>query len=261
MITPTSSAPSLLDAVHGGQPLMADAPTSAHSLMDLMYDGFYALFMLKNRCAPQDEAAFSFKMQKFLADVERNAKKLDVSAEDVYAAKYAFCASVDEIILRSQFQIRDAWERRPLQLMMFGDQLAGENFFNQLEALRSKGNSHVQALEVFHMCLLLGFEGKYALEGPEKLNYLTARLGDEIAHMKGKSAGFAPHAARPDAIINKLRNDVPLWVVVSLFALIALSGFWGLNWMLGRSTEASINGYSDIVKLAPRAANLTITLP
>lgn len=261
MISPTSSTPSLLDSVHGGQPLMADAPTNAHSLMDLMYDGFYALFMLKNRCAPHDEAAFSFKMQKFLADVERNAKKLDVSADEVYSAKYAFCASVDEIILRSQFQIRDAWERKPLQLVMFGDQLAGENFFNQLEMLRSKGSSHIQALEVFHMCLLLGFEGKYALEGPEKLNYLTARLGDEIAHMKGKSAGFAPHAARPDAIINKLRNDVPLWVIGSVLALIALSGFLGLNSMLVRSTQASINGYSDIVKLAPHVANLTITLP
>jgi type VI secretion system protein ImpK len=258
-----SPAPSLLDAGQGPAApyLNADAPINAHSLLDLMYDGFYALFMLKSRCAPQDETAFSVKMQKFLGDVERNAKKLDVSADDVFAAKYAFCASVDEIILRSQFSIRDAWERRPLQLTMFGDQLAGENFFNQLETLRAKGAKHVQALEVFHMCLLLGFQGKYALEGPEKLNYITARLGDEIAHMKGKSAGFAPHWARPDAIVNKLRNDVPLWVIGALFALIALSSYTGLNWLLSRSTEAGINGYSDIVKLAPRAAHLTITLP
>jgi type VI secretion system protein ImpK len=38
----------------------------------------------------------------------------------------------------------------------------------------------------------LTWRGKQ-LEGAEKLNYLTARLGDEIAHLKGKSAGFAPH--------------------------------------------------------------------
>ncbi len=35
------------------------------------------------------------------------------------------------------------------------------------------------------MCLLLGFEGRYTLDGHEKLSYLTARLGDEIAHMRG----------------------------------------------------------------------------
>ncbi len=259
----TNTAPSLLGASvrarHEGS--IVDMSTSAHSLLDLMYDGFYALFMLKNRCAPQTDTVFLNKMTQFLDDFERNAKKMGASSEDIHSAKYAFCAAVDEIILRSQFHIRDTWERRPLQLAMFGDQLAGENFFVRLENLRAKGSAHIQALEVFHMCLLLGFEGKYLIEGQEKLNYLTARLGDEIAHMKGKSAGFAPHAERPDQIVNKLRDDVPLWVVCSVFALICISGYLGLHWSLSRSTENNINAYSDIVKLAPHPANLTITLP
>ena len=53
--------------------------------------------------------------------------------------------------------------------MLFGDQLAGENFFNRLESLRARGSAHLQALEVFHMCLLLGFQGRYIIEGSEKL--------------------------------------------------------------------------------------------
>ncbi|TCV90683.1 type IVB secretion system protein IcmH/DotU [Sulfurirhabdus autotrophica] len=255
-----SSPPSLLGDIRDHRSI-SDVSFTPHSLMDLLYDGFYALFMLKNRCTPQDETTFSNKMQKFLNDFERNAKKLDASADDIHNAKYAFCAAVDEIILHSKFEIRDNWERHPLQLVMFGDQLAGENFFNRLETLRAKGSAHLQALEVFHMCLLLGFQGKYILEGPEKLNYLTARLGDEIAHMKNKRAPFAPFWERPDTIANKLRNEVPLWVICSVFALIALTGFIGLNWMLASSTEASINGYSNLIRLAPPAANLTITLP
>ncbi|MEQ6341588.1 MAG: type IVB secretion system protein IcmH/DotU [Gammaproteobacteria bacterium] len=254
------SAPSLLDAPASQRPV-AESFSTAHSLMDLMYDGFYVLFMLKNLCIPQDEVTFSSKMVEFLDNFDRNAKKLGASADDIHASKYAFCAAIDETILRSQFSIRAAWERYPLQLVLFGDHLAGENFFVRLDELRAKGASHVQALEVFHMCLLLGFEGKYIIEGTEKLKYLTARLGDEIAHMKGKSAGFAPHWARPDQIINKLRNDVPLWVICSVFALIAVSGYAMLNWSLSRATQASINGYNDIVKLAPHAANITITLP
>lgn len=234
---------------------------TSRSLLDLMYEGFYALLMLKNRCNPIDEITFSNNIILFLEDFERHAKKMNASAEDIYAAKYAYCAAVDEIILRSQFNIRMAWERQPLQLLIFGDQLAGEVFFDKIEELRTKGSAHVQALEVFQMCLLLGFEGKYMIEGPEKLNYLIARLGDEIAHMKGKAPGFAPHWARPDQIINKLRNDVPIWVICSVFAFIAMSGYSGLNWMLTRSTSNSINAYNDIVKLAPRAANITITLP
>ena len=251
------NAPSLI----GGAP-QAPAQTAApQTLLDLMYDGFYALFMLKNGNGPQDNADFAQKMAQFLDEFGRGAKKHNASADDIDAAKYAFCAAVDEIILRSQFPIRDDWARRPLQLVLFGDQLAGENFFNRLESLRARGSAHLQALEVFHMCLLLGFQGKYIIEGSEKLNYLTARLGDEIANMKGKRGGFAPHAERPDTVVHKLRNDLPLWVLCSVFGLICIVGYIGLRASLAKNTEQSVAAYNDVVKLAPKAANLTITLP
>ncbi len=142
-----------------------------------MVDGFYALFMLKNRSAPKDHAGFADTMTRFLENFERAARKMGASADDIHASKYAFCAAVDELVLRSNFDIRAMWEQRPLQLRLFGDQLAGENFFLRLDELRAKGSAHLQALEVFHLCLLLGFEGKYMLEGAEKLNYLTGRSG------------------------------------------------------------------------------------
>src|SRR4051812_9774104 len=98
------------------------------ALVDIMVDGFYALFLLKSGSGPQDKNAFAEHMTSFLGEVDRNAKALGTPSEDVTAAKYAFCAAVDEIILRSDFPIRDAWETRPLQLRLFGDQLAGEHF-------------------------------------------------------------------------------------------------------------------------------------
>ena len=258
----TSSAPSLIP---GGQPSftpnVAAGPGTEHTLMDLMYDGFYALFMLKNGNGPQSEAEFRNKLTRFLDDFTRGARKQNATPDDIDHAKYAFCAAVDEIILRSPYTIRDDWARRPLQLVLFGDQLAGENFFNRLEELRARGSAHLEALEVFHMCLLLGFQGRYMIEGSEKLAYLTSRLGDEIAHMKGRKGGFAPHAERPDQIIHKLRNDVPLWVLCSVFALVCALGYMGLRTMLGSRTETTLSAYNDVVKLAPRQANLTITLP
>ena len=251
-----TTAPSLIDGVNA--PAHSAAPKS---LLDLMYDGFYALFMLKNDNGPQDNSDFVQKMARFLDEFGIGAKKQNASPDDIDAAKYAFCAAVDEIILRSTFSIREEWARRPLQLTLFGDQLAGENFFNRLESLRARGSAHLQALEVFHMCLLLGFQGKYIIEGSEKLKYLTARLGDEIASMKGKRGGFAPHADRPDAITHKLRNDVSLWALFSVFSLICIVGFAGLRMSLNKSTEKKMAEYKELVKLGPKTANLTITLP
>ncbi|QJE02860.1 DotU family type IV/VI secretion system protein [Massilia forsythiae] len=237
------------------------AGAAPQSLVDLMTEGFYALFLLKGGSGPQDKTAFADHMTTFLGDVDRNAKALGIPAEDVTAAKYAFCAAVDEIILRSDYDIRDAWETRPLQLRLFGDQLAGEHFFQRLEDLRAKGSVHLQALEVFHMCLLLGFQGRFALDGKDKLNYLTARLGDEIARMRGKSRGFAPHAERPDQIVHTLGSDLSLWVLSAVFALTALGGYLGFRTALAHETDRALAGYNDLVKLPPRSANVTITLP
>jgi type VI secretion system protein ImpK len=253
----TMTAPSLI----GAAPAPALDTSGPKTLLDLMYDGFYALFMLKNGNAPKNDGEFAARMTQFLDEFGRAARKQGASAEDIDASKYAFCAAVDEIILRSHFSIAERWATNPLQLALFGDQLAGENFFNRLEALRTRGSAHLEAIEVFHMCLLLGFQGRFALEGTEKLSYFTARLGEEIARMKGKRGGFAPHAERPDQIAHKLRSDLPMWALYSVFGLICVLGYIGLRTSLGHTSEERMAAHNDVVKMAPRQANLTITLP
>jgi type VI secretion system protein ImpK len=230
------------------------------SLVDLMYDGFYMVFLLKNKNLPTDAATFRERVAEFLRDLDRSAHAL-AQPDDLHQAKYAYCALIDEIVLTSVPRLRDDWERKPLQLQLFGEQLAGENFFARLQALRQQGASRLPVLEVFHLCLLLGFQGKYMLEGSEKLNYLTARLGDEIAHLRGRRVGFAPHWAAPDHVSHALRSQAPLWVISSVLACVALLALAGLRWSLSAQSTRQLAGYQGIVKLPARTAYVNITLP
>jgi type VI secretion system protein ImpK len=259
----TPSAPSLLPGHRGGSlaPARAAAQADARTLLDLMYDGFYMLFLLKNRYTPIDAESFRARLRDFLNHVERGGKRIEAPSEDIYLAKYAYCALMDEMVMASQGSLTESWQRNPLQLEMFGEQLAGENFFVRLEELRAQGAPKVQVLEVFHMCLLMGFQGKYLIEGSEKLGYLTARLGDEIASHKGQRAPFAPHALASDRVSHKLRAEVPLWVMASVLALATLLGFLGLRWMLERQTRHDMASYAQVIKLPAQAAHVTITLP
>ena len=255
-------APSLIAGMRPGAPQRAVAAApEGRTLLDLMADGFYMLFLLKKRYDPSDGEEFRHRCRDFLMTFERSARRIEAPSEDVYLAKYAFCALVDETILRLQEGLRDQWQRKPLQLELFGDQLAGETFFDRLDELRGKGAERLQVLEVFHMCLLCGFQGKYLLEGSEKLGFLTSRLGDEIAHLKGRRPGFAPHALAPDRISHKLRAEVPLWVVASVFALAGMLAFLGMRWWLDRQTAADLGAYAQLIQMPPEAATVTITLP
>jgi type VI secretion system protein ImpK len=109
-----SYAPSLFgDSTPSVRP--AVEPTcQVRSLLDLLYDGFFMLFLLKNGREPGEAGEFSQRIQQFLGDFEHGAKKLNASADDVYASKFAFCAAVDESVLSSSFKIRMEWERFPL---------------------------------------------------------------------------------------------------------------------------------------------------
>jgi type VI secretion system protein ImpK len=255
-----NSPPTLFgDAVPAQRPAIIESST--RTLVDLLYDGFYMLILLRNQTAPSDADTFTTQVQKFLAGFERTAKKHHFNTEDIFDAKYAFCATVDETILSSRSAIRDTWERRPLQLALFGDQLAGEHFFDKLETARNGGASRLNALEVFHMCLLLGFKGKYLLEGPEKLKYLTAQVGEQIAHLKGKAANFAPRAMAPDQISHALKREVPVWVIGSVLSLFGLLAYLALNGYAERAAHETLAPFQNIVQLAPRAPTLTITLP
>lgn len=245
---------------HAAVPGAADTATP-RSLLDLMSDGFYLLLLLKRGQPPGSVDGFVQSVQRFLDGVERGAIKLGIASEDVYAAKYAFCAAVDEVILSQPSAVRDAWELQPLQLRLFGDHLAGEHFFDRLEELRAQGAPRLPSLEVYHYCLLLGFEGKYRLEGPEKLGYLTARLGDEIVYLKGKRTGFAPHWPPPDNVAHALRRVVPLWLPAVLVGTFGLLGYFGLSAWLGHRTEQRMAAYQQVVQMPERTAHVTITLP
>lgn len=263
MSTARGLPPTLFGA---GDPLRAASTMPAserpcNGLLELMHEGCTMVILLRNGQVPTDAAVFRERLSQFLADFERGAQRLGVDAESAFLARFAFCALVDELVLTAGLPFRAEWERRPLQLELFGEQLAGERFFEHLDLMRQGGAPRVQVLEVFHMCLLLGFQGRYLLEGTERLGYLSARLGEEIAHLRGRRAGFAPHAEPPDQVVHRLRTEVPLWVVASVFALVAVLGFIGMKALLQRQTAADLAGYRQLVTLPPQAAHVTITLP
>jgi type VI secretion system protein ImpK len=259
----TAATPSLFASGAIGPQGARTTPSSSggKSMLELLYDGFYLVFLLKRSYVPKSAEHLRGQIRELLDAFELNARRMSASADDVFSAKYAFCALLDETVLGSAFDIRDEWGRSPLQLAFFGDQLAGENFFVKLDQLRGNGAASLQALEVFHYCLLLGFQGKYMLEAPEKLALLTARLGDEIAFLRGKRNGFAPFWAIPDKVNHLLKGDMPLTYILIGMAAIGLAAFLGLQALLGHKLNGEMKPFDSLLQAPPQAAHITINLP
>lgn len=240
-------------------------PHQAVNLIDLFYDGFYIVFLLKNGYAPQDHQAFREKILVLVNRFEQQAKKLQFSVEDIEDAKYAYCALLDETVVTQTdprfFNLQNIWLINPLQLNLFGSQLAGDQFFQRLEQLRSKGKDRLAGLEIFYYCLLLGFQGKYRIGSVEHLKHLVARVGDEIEYLKGKKTAFAPYATLPDQIKNIIHHELPFLWVVMLLLLFTLLTFAGLRYLLANDEHTALSGYKNIIRPAIEQANIIIHLP
>lgn len=230
--------------------------SSGPSLKDMLEDGIYLLFLLSNGNAPQSAVEFNPRVEQFLADFEKRGRNLGKPPQAISDAKYAFCALMDEIILSSDFSIRDDWERAPLQLRLFGEHLAGERFFDKLEILRREPAQNIEALEVFHTCLLLGFQGKYLLEGSEKLSYLISRVHQEIIHARGGKAEFAPNWKLPQRFQQYVRHELPLWLFFAMLCIVGAIVFVAFTWLLDGASDELTQHQRKPALLAPSDASI-----
>lgn len=245
--------------------LLAPKSIDSVQLIDLLYDGFYIVFLLKNGYIAEQANDFRDKILALLKQFEQQARKLQFSAQDIHDAQYAYCALLDETIVSQQdtsfFQLQNIWLINPLQLNLFGSQLAGHRFFETLEQLRSHGKARLAALEIFHYCLLLGFQGHYRLNSTESLNHLVARVGDEIDFLKANKTAFAPYVALPDQIQNKIHHELPFfWILITLLCFTLIS-FASLYFLLSKNEQQSLANFKNIIQPSAENAHITIYLP
>ncbi len=188
----------------------------ALGLPDLAADLLSFALGLRRTKDPGAMEPLRFKIDELFLTLDTRARQMDVPQEHVQQAKYALSALLDEIVLNSSWAIREAWSGKPLQLEYFNDFAAGEEFYNKLERLRgSEDPKKVDILEVYYLCLALGFKGKYSdLQGMEKLKVLLDGLSREIARVrtKGDGEGLSPRWAPPDALPAMVR-EFPAWIV------------------------------------------------
>ena len=159
---------------------------------------------------------FRRRTKEALAEVTREAMKRNYAAEHTIETDFALVAFLDEVILSSRDPARDEWVQRPLQEELFNITTAGELFFTRIERLLTRADTQELAdmLEVYFLCVLLGFEGQFATRNKTELHLLTDRMRQRIEHIRNADPRFSPNGilpgdpiavAAPDPLVRKLK--------------------------------------------------------
>lgn len=159
------------------------------------------------------------KIASMLTDFEKRAERYRFSPKIVQVAKFALASFVDETVLTNNFPLKDEWEKYPLQLEYFGEQLAGDKFFDKLEAMLKQIEVTQDAVEIYYVCMLLGFKGRYAVYEKEKLLATMQKTANALVKVgKIKPVELSPNWFANDQPPPPEERKMPTWAKISAFA-------------------------------------------
>jgi type VI secretion system protein ImpK len=160
-------------------------------------------------------------------------RQAGIPDKETAEARYAIVAFIDERILRSNWPGRVEWMNKPLQLQLYNEFTAGENFFNRLQILL-QSERESPALEVYYLCLALGFVG--AAGAAHQVQSLGAKARSRLDRVP-PGAPLSPHAVPTDHYsVTKPRR--PLVLALALTSAVVVGLAVGLlRWSLGGRLE------------------------
>ncbi len=205
--------------------------TDRRSLSDICSRAFSLILTLGSGHNLGDFAGLRSRISSTLAQVEAEATQAGYTTEDARLARYALTALVDEVIQRTDWEGKTEWLSNPLSLQEFNDNRAGDEFFTKLSELRRQVDSKAEVLEVFYLCLAIGFEGKYALSDPRERRTLLEDIGRDLERVKPGSTDLSPHW-QPEKIAGVDASQLPLGVIFAIGAGIVCIVFIVLNVLL-----------------------------
>ena len=177
-----------------------DAPQRVASLALLYEDLLTAIVRVQaGRRHIPDCDSFRRRTKAMLQEIEQVALTAGYDGRDVQETHFAVAAFLDSVVLHSDESVRAEWERKTLQEELFGQRDAGVVFFEKLEDFRSRRDSEQLAgiLEVYLLCLLLGFEGRYSGGLRSELDGITERVRKRIEDIRALRRQISPSGNLP----------------------------------------------------------------
>ncbi len=158
------------------------------------------------------------RLQAYVDEAIARGKQMKMSESDLADIAYAIVGMADELAQRKPGPLRDFWHQRPLQLRYFGENVAGDGFFERLDRI-IVDPSRIEALTVYHMALHFGFEGRYAVRGGElELDLIRRRVREALGRLLSPEPVSRRHLRVRESLQTRRMDFLVLWI--GLFALL-----------------------------------------
>lgn len=222
----------------------------------------WALYARERRLeVPRASVLFQFAMERVgnIRDVLSRAgvdRSQAVAAQWFSDAERLLVAFFDTAV---RSQLGDNWS--PLQKELYGHERLGQEVFDRIAVLANSPiavEAPLEALEVFHRCLLLDYRGRAGKEemDPDRLQRFAQKLNEALHRpLPHLSPGLSQEVVR--------RSFVPLigpvWIVVAGLCMVFVMAISSYFYLYARADDvegAVRKGYADHLACQPLPASM-----
>ncbi len=182
---------------------------------------------------------------------EKAALATGLDTKSLRAARYALCATIDDIVLSTPWGSSSNWAQQTLTGIFHNEVIGGDRFFEILDQMSRELGRHSEVVELMYLCTSLGFEGRYRVmpRGVAALTELREGIYRAIRTRRGEfERELSPHWRGIGVAHRPLSQRVPFWAIgLASVAMLCLI-YVGFNFALaGRSDVA----FAELFGLPP----------
>lgn len=218
-----------------------DSTEKTPDLLDCISPVIHALMPLKiHSDASKISENFREEIIECFDQFERKCYENQITTSQMQEAKFALTATCDELVMSSGVSFKMDWMSRPLQLEFYGNNRAGEEFFERMEKLRMGNENKIKVLEVYYICLQLGFEGAYKVKGLEQLKALIVDIRSQLEDTSEVvNAKLSANGTPSEGFAMKVGRNLPYWVILSIGLSIIMFLYIGFHYVISKSAKES----------------------
>ena len=185
---------------------------------------------LRQMIVETDAVPLMQHVARSIQDFEKTVLAAGVPEDQATIAKYALCATADDIVQNLPDTQKHVWLQYSMLAQFFGVRTSGTGFFDKVRQLSSNPTVYYNLLELIHACLSLGFEGQYRstrggdieLQRVRRDVFTTLRAVRPVA-----AADISPRWRGVTLGVKGLADGIPLWAIASVL-LAVLAGLYML---------------------------------
>lgn len=182
---------------------------------------------------------------------EKQALATGLDTRSLRAARYALCATIDDLVLSTPWGSASSWTQQSLTSIFHNEVTGGERFFDILEQTQKDLGRHGEVVELMYLCTSLGFEGRYRVmpRGGAALNELRDSVYRTVRNRRGEfERELSPHWRGVEASYRPLAQRVPLWAMALGTATLAGLIYVGFNFALAGASDVA---FAELYGLPP----------